>query len=133
MTDGTDEKNAWENIEETVMPEGLPAPLLWRVLVMPVQPKQVSKGGIILAQESQKAEGHLQIVGKVVAMGPVAGKSEQFKVDGIPQFDVKVGDWVIFGRYTGQRCEFKGVKLILMNDDQLIAKANGPDGFRIYT
>lgn len=132
----------WMNPEDADIPEDLPAPFLWRVLVLPVQPKKVSTGGILLPTQSQDAEGHLQFVGRIAAMGPLAFRSFKFtsgavdwariltgnRVSGAP----KVGDWVVYGRYNGQRCEYKGTRLIMMNDDELLCSTSGPSGFRIY-
>jgi co-chaperonin GroES (HSP10) len=39
---------------------------------------------------------------------------------------------VVFGRYAGQKFEFKGVKLLLIDDDAIMARAESPDGFRVY-
>lgn len=133
----------WVNPDDVEAPEGLPAMMLWRVMVMPVQPKKVSKGGILLPEQSRDAESHLQFVGKLVAMGPLAGTSGKFVrpglwnwlrfvLGGATEYGLKVGDWVIYGRYSGQRVEYKGTRLILMNDDEIIARATSVDGFKVY-
>lgn len=132
----------WLNPEDIPVPEDMPAPILWRVLVIPVQPKKVSSGGIMLPTQAQDAEGHLQFVGKVASLGPLAYTKFQFatgfsdwvrivsgrRVSGSP----KVGDWVVYGRYAGQRCEYKGIRLIMLNDDELLCRTSGPEGFRIH-
>lgn len=132
----------WANDEEAKIPEGLPKPFMWRILVMPVQPRQVSKGGIVLALSTQNTEGHLQFIGKVAAVGPLAFRSRKLCA-GIKDIlrvligktvaaAPKVGDWVVHGRYTGQRCEFKNTRLIMMNDDEVLAKCESPADFRVY-
>lgn len=121
------------NPEDVTVPDGLPRMLLWRVLVIPVQPKQQTTSGIILATETQDAEKALQFIGRVAGVGPLAGKSAKFRDEnGQLQWPVKVGDWVVYGRYAGQRCEYKGTRLLLMNDDEILGVADGPEGFRIY-
>lgn len=132
----------WANDEDQEIPEGLPNPFMWRILVMPVQPRTTTKSGIVLAIETQNAEGHKQFVGRIAAVGPLAFRS--FKLcSGVMDFlrvmcgkqiaaAPKVGDWVVHGRYTGQRCEFKNTRLIMMNDDEVLAQCGGPDGFRVY-
>ncbi len=132
----------WLNPEEMEVPEGLPKPWGWRILVMPVQPKRKSKGGILLPSMTQDAEGHLQIVGKIAALGPLAFRSWKFAqgfgdyiriLGGKPAaWAPKVGDWVVYGRYTGQRCEYKRTRLIMMNDDDLVAQVDSCEGFRIH-
>ena len=116
-------------------------PLLWRVLVCPVQPRKMSKGGIALPDAVQDGEEHLNYIGRVVSMGPLAGKSDKFLN---PDFElgpdrepkhawgVREGDIVVYGRYAGQRMEWKGVKLIMANDDELLAVADDLVSFRIY-
>lgn len=127
------DNQAWLNPEEIQIPPDLPKPLLWRVLLLPMQPKVVSRGGILLPASAQDAEAQLQIIGKVAAMGPLAGKSEKYRVDGALQYDVKVGDWVLFPRYGGQRMEFRGLRLLLMNDDAIEAVVPNPEAFRTHT
>lgn len=136
--DGVD----WANEEDVKIPAGLPDPFMWRILVMPVQPKTKTKSGIVLAIETQNNQGHLQFVGKIAAVGPLAFRS--FKLcSGVMDYlrvlcgqriaaAPKVGDWVVHGRYTGQRCEFKGARLIMMNDDEVLAKCESPADFKVY-
>ena len=123
-------------------------PLLWRVLVCPVQPRKMSKGGIALPNDTQDAEAHLNYIGRVVSMGPLAGKSEKFLNpslgDGKPiagrngalagkfAWDVKAGDLVTYGRYAGQRMEWKGIKLLEVNDDEILAVVDSLENFRVY-
>lgn len=119
----------WLNPEDIeIDPETLPAPQLWRMLIVPVQPKAVSKGGIVLPDQVTNNTDMLVFLGKVAACGPLVGKKEGWE----NAYDVKAGDWVVFGRYAGQRFERAGVKYILINDDEVLAKVNGPEGFRIY-
>lgn len=118
-------------------------PLLWRVLICPVQPRKKSKGGILMPDQAQDATEHLNYLGRVVSMGPLAGKSAKFEN---PQYanasnkanpaqylwDVKEGDIVTYGRYSGQRMEWNGVKLLEVNDDEILAVVDSFEGFRVY-
>ena len=128
-----DEGNSGWNNEDTDLPEGffddLPKPTYWRVLVAPTRPKEVSKGGIVLALSNQEAQDILNFIGKIVAVGPMAGKHERLGGDGKvpnPEFP-KVGDYVAFGRYAGQRLLHKGVKVLILNDDELLATVPNPE------
>lgn len=122
-------KQEFLNAEDFKIPKGMPQPALWRILVAPVRPKSVSVGGIALPDEAMDNQEHLTNLGKVMAVGAMAGKKENW-VPGA--WNIKVGDWVVIGQYCGQRFEYQGVKLILLNDDEVLAKAKGPEGFRIY-
>jgi len=132
---GNNYEGNWLNPEEVVMPDGLPKPTLWRVMVCPVQPKTMSKGGIALPATVGDAEQYLNYIGKVVAMGPLAGVKAEFAdpKTGESTYKVNVGDWVAYGRYAGQRIEYKGVRLLLLNDDDVtLTLPAGPAGFKIY-
>ena len=165
------EFSEWMTLDDTGLKlEDLPKPTLWRVLVLPKQPKRMSRGGIALPDQVTDAEMHLNYIGQVIALGPLAGKSEKFQnpdynvppnllkayhkelmeggpawddFDGwmakqmtpsIPRYlwDVKVGDWVIYGRYSGQPTSFRGVKFLVVNDDEITQVIAQPDGFRVY-
>lgn len=131
------ETNGWTEAEgndaltyaqERGLLDTAPTPTLWRVLIRPRKAQTTSKGGIVLAAQSRDAETHLQYVGQVVAMGPMAGKSEKFG----GRYDITVGDWVVYGRYAGQRLLHRGMRLLLVDDDQIMAKVKDQDGLRVY-
>lgn len=109
--------------------EGLPRPVYWRVLVMPRTAEEKSKGGIIVAKEAQTAQEYQTYVGRILAAGGEAFKSERFANE---QRLPEVGDWVVYGRYAGQRLEYRGVRLIVVNDDEILAVAADPETLRIY-
>ena len=135
--DYSDEGNSgWSN-KDTEFPAGfwdeLPRPKYWRLLVAPMRPKEVSKGGIVLVQENQDAQDILNFLGKIIAIGPMAGKHERLGGDGVnvaPDFP-KVGDWVGFGKYCGQKIRYKGVKLLLLNDDELLVDVPNPETLQV--
>ena len=142
FADGQVDQEYWENPEDHEAPADIPSPMLWRVLVMPVQPRTKTQSGIVLPEMARDAESHLQVIGKVVAMGPVAFKSDKFIAGPEDRARIERGDrvadapaiggWVVYPRYTGQRVVFRNTKLVMMNDDEILGRANGPDGFRIY-
>ena len=125
----------WTTFEDTKIDQAeLPAPTTWHVLIMPKQPKQMSKGGIALPTQAQDVEMHLNYIGQVVAIGPLCGQHEKFQdASGKPRWDVKLWDWVIYGRYAGLHIMFKGVKFLLVNDDDILNIIKSPDGFKVYT
>lgn len=99
-------------------------PVGWRVVVRPRPPEKVTKGGIIrLDADTQTLT---ETVGKVVAVGSQAWKDET-KFDG-PWADR--GDTVMFGKYAGKRFEYGGVKYVLLNDDEIIARIPDPAKIR---
>ena len=121
--------------------EELPDPTLWRVLILPRQPKKMSAGGIALVTESQDAEMHLNYIGQVIKLGPLAGKSEKFQNPdwkpalSVPRYlwDVKVGDWVVFGRYSGQVITYRGFRFLTVNDDGITnVIARNPELYKVW-
>lgn len=136
----TSDPDNWENLENTEVPKDLQADLdsgqasvlYWRALIMPVRPQKKSRGGIILVEESRDNAQYLTYIGKIVALGPLWCKGANFQGDD-DKPELKAGDWVLYGRHAGQRVEYKGVKLLLVNDDDKLMKIRSPEGWRIYT
>lgn len=119
----------WDNDDDVKLPENLPLPIFWRLLILPIKPKTMSKGGIELPSQAQDAQLHLNYVGKVVAMGDLAYRSERF----VGQIDFpKVGDYVIYGKYAGQPMLFKGLRFIMVNDDEVLGIVKDPNDLTIY-
>lgn len=109
--------------------EELPKPILWRLLVMPIKPKEVSKGGIVIPTAAQDAQGHLNYIGKIVAMGALAFKSEKYEGEtGFP----KLGDYVLYSRYAGQQMKYRGTKLLIVNDDEILGRVPNPEALQVH-
>ena len=103
--------------------EKLPDPTGWRILVMPFQVKEETKGGIIIAQETlDRARAAVQ-VGYVLKMGPLCYKDKERYPTG-PWCKPK--DWVIFARYAGSRMEIEGGEIRMLNDDELLGTIDDP-------
>jgi len=86
-------------------------PLSDRVLIQPLEEKEVSKSGIIIPDTAKEKPQE----GEVVAVGP--GKTTD---DGktIP-LTVKVGDTVIYGKYAGTEIKFEGEDYLLVREDDI--------------
>ena len=122
---GWDEENA---LPDDFYGPGLPRPLTWRILVMPVRPRKVSKGGIVLAESTQDVQRHLNYIGKVVSVGSLAYTDKRISDE---EHKPKLGEYVIYGRYSGQVLTYRGVRLIIINDDEILAKVASPDDLKI--
>ena len=104
----------------------IPQPLLWRVLVRPLQAPEVTEGGIALTKQIQENQEFVTVVGQIVAKGPRSFLGEKF-TDG----KLEVGDWVLYPTYGGQRIELAdGRTFILLNDDQLLGRVDDPEPYR---
>ena len=103
--------------------EKLPDPTGWRILVMPFQVKEETKGGIIIAQETlDRARAAVQ-VGYVLKMGPLCYKDEERYPTGAW---CKPKDWVIFARYAGSRMGIDGGEIRMLNDDEILGTIGDP-------
>ena len=127
-----------ESVEETKridetnvgsIKDELPQPSGWRLLVLPFTPKEKTKGGIIIAQESLDKARIATNCGYVVKMGPMAyGDKEKFPTG--PWCKEK--DWVIFARYAGSRLPIEGGEVRLLNDDEVLGTIKDPESVLHY-
>ena len=109
-----------ENIEKSQ----LPVPSGWRLLVLPFSPREKTKGGILIAQESLDKLRIATNCGYVLKMGPLA-YHDQEKFPTGPW--CKKGDWVIFARYAGSRLPIEGGEVRILNDDEVLGTIKDPE------
>ena len=103
--------------------EKLPNPTGWRILVMPFQVKEETKGGIIIAQETlNRARAAVQ-VGYVLKKGPLCYADKERYPTGAW---CEEKDWVIFARYAGSRMEIEGGEIRMLNDDEILGTIDDP-------
>ena len=101
-------------------------PLHDRVLVRRVAADEKTAGGIIIPDTAKEKpqEGEVVAVGvgtkseegKVIAVGP-GGRDESGKLTPI---DVKVGDRILFGKYSGSEIKLEGDELLIMREDDIL-------------
>lgn len=112
-----------ESISESLI-DSLPEPSGWRLLVLPFTPKDKTKGGIIIAQESLDKLRISTNCGYVLKIGPLAYHDK----DRYPKGPwCKKGDWVIFARYAGSRLPIEGGEVRLLNDDEVLGTIKNPE------
>ena len=87
-------------------------PLNDRVLVVRVEEEQMTSGGIIIPDTAKEKPQE----GEVVAVGP-GGRDEAGKLTPI---DVKVGDRVLFGKWSGTEVKIDGEELLIMKESDLL-------------
>ena len=108
--------DTWNTNEETPDPEVLPVVPGYHLLIRPVSVKQETKGGIILPDSTKEDIAYLTTVGKVLAVGKDAYQDTTRYPNG-PW--CKKGDYVCYGKHSGQKFFYKGIKLLLLLDDQI--------------
>lgn len=114
----------------------IPTPLFFRVVVVKMAPKKQSAGGIVFSDTTKEAEDYAIFVGKVLRLGSMAfkGKMPSNGLDMSEESNApKEGDYVLFGKYAGQKIELQsGATLILLSDDELTGTTNDPSAYRMY-
>ena len=92
-------------------------PLHDRIIVQRLEEGEQKIGGIIIPDTAKEKPQQ----GKVVAVG--SGKS---KDDGkrVP-LDVKSGDTILFGKYSGQEIKLDGDEFLIMREDEVLAVVEG--------
>src|SRR5213083_1281647 len=92
-------------------------PLHDRVLIRRVEAEEKSSGGIIIPDTAKEKP----MEGEVVAVGPGA-RGEDGKVQPL---DVKSGDRVLFGKWSGTEVKLDGEDLIIMKESDLMGIVEG--------
>jgi chaperonin GroES len=95
-------------------------PLHDRILVQRIEEGEQKIGGIIIPDSAKEKPQQ----GKVVAVG-----SGKVKDDGgrIP-LDVKAGDLILFGKYSGQEIKLDGDEYLIMREDEVLAVIDAAGG-----
>src|SRR5260370_17351105 len=91
-------------------------PLHDRVLVRRLEGKETAKGGIIIPDTAKEKPQE----GEVMAAG--AGKFEKGKR--VP-LDVKVGDRILFGKYTGSDITIDDQEYLILREEEILAQVSG--------
>jgi chaperonin GroES len=92
-------------------------PLHDRILVQRIEEEEQKVGGIIIPDSAKEKPQQ----GKVAAVG--AGKPDK---DGKRiALDVKAGDTILFGKYSGQEVRVDGEDYLIMREDEVLAVIEG--------
>jgi co-chaperonin GroES (HSP10) len=101
----------------------------WQLLIRPVTVQQKTKSGFTLPVKDVQDIQYLTNVGRVLKAGPLCYQHDKFKElesDKIIPW-CKVGDYVAFGRNSGMRFKYQGVKVVLLSDDKVLFKIDNPE------
>jgi chaperonin GroES len=88
-------------------------PLADRVAIRPSEETETMKGGLYIPDTAKEKP----IQGDVIAVG--TGRLE--KGERVPM-DLKVGDRVVYGKYSGTQVDLEGEEIILIKESDVIAK-----------
>ena len=87
-------------------------PLHDRVLVRRVDEEEKSSGGIIIPDTAREKP----MEGKIISVGPGA-RDEHGK---ITPLDVKAGDLILFGKWSGTEIKLNGEELLIMKESDIM-------------
>ena len=88
-------------------------PLADRVVIKPAPAEEKTKGGIILPDTAKEKP----VIGEIVAIGPGKVTDDGKKVP----HEVKVGDKVLYGKYSGTEVTIEGDEYLIMREADIFA------------
>src|SRR6201991_1083765 len=92
-------------------------PLHDRVIIKRLEEERTSPGGIVIPDSATEKP----IKGKVVAVG----KGKILESGEVRALDVKVGDKILFGKYSGTEVKMDGDELVVMREEDIMAIVEG--------
>jgi chaperonin GroES len=92
-------------------------PLHDRVVVRRLEEEEKTAGGIIIPDTAKEKPQE----GEVMAVGP-GGRSEDGKLQ---PMDVKVGDRILFGKWSGTEVKIDGEELLIMKESDIMGVIEG--------
>ena len=93
-------------------------PLGDRVLVRRVEEESKTKGGIIIPDTAKEKPQE----GEVIAVGPGARDEDGKRIP----MDLKQGDRILFGKWSGSEIKIDGEDLIIMKESDVLGLMDGP-------
>jgi len=88
-------------------------PLYDRIVLERIEEKETSYKGIIIPDSAKEKPQE----GRVVA----TGRGKRLEDGSLTELDVKAGDRVLFGKYSGSDIKVDGVEYIIMREDDILA------------
>ena len=92
-------------------------PLGGRVIVEPIEQEEMTAGGIILPETAKEKPQE----GKILASGP----GERDEAGNRIAMEVKVGDKVLYAKYSGTEVKVEGKKLLILRESDILAVVEG--------
>ena len=87
-------------------------PLYDRILVERVESEEISKGGIIVPDSAKEKPQQ----GKVIAIG----HGKRLEDGTLIPLEVKAGDTILFGKYSGSEIKIEGNEYLIMKEDDVL-------------
>jgi chaperonin GroES len=91
-------------------------PLYDRIVVKRIERQETARHGIIIPDSAKEKPQE----GEVMAVG----RGKRLESGELVALDVKVGDRILFGRYSGSETKLDGVEYIIMREDDVLGILN---------
>jgi chaperonin GroES len=88
-------------------------PLADRVIVKPLEAEEKTKGGLYVPDTAKERPQQ----GEIVAIGPGRVTDEGKKIP----IEVKVGDRILYGKYSGTEVTYDGIEYLIMRESDIFA------------
>src|SRR5580658_1165482 len=88
-------------------------PLHDRIVIKRIEEKETVKGGIIIPDSAKEKPQEAEVM--------AVGKGKREKGELIP-LDVKVGDRILFGKYSGSDIKIDNEEFMILKEDEILAK-----------
>jgi chaperonin GroES len=92
-------------------------PLYDRIVVKRIEEKETRQGGIIIPDSAKEKPQE----GEVVA----AGQGKRLENGKVVPLDVKVGDRILFGKYSGSEIKLEADEYVIMREDEVLGILEG--------
>jgi len=87
-------------------------PLYDRIVVKRIDEQETTRNGIVIPDSAQEKPQE----GEVMAIG----KGKRLEDGTVVALDVKAGDRVLFGKYSGNEIKIEGIEYIIMREDDVL-------------
>lgn len=88
-------------------------PLHDRVLVKRLNAAETMVGGIIIPDSAQEKPQQAEVV--------ATGDGKMLKSGARTELDIKAGDKILFGKYSGSEVKIEGVEYLILREDEILA------------
>ena len=94
-----------------------------RIVVKRIEEKETTRNGIVIPDSAQEKPQE----GEVMAVG----KGKRLEDGEVVALDVKAGDRILFGKYSGNEIKLEGIEYIIMREEDVLGVLDAaPKGFR---
>ncbi len=92
-------------------------PLYDRIVVKRIEEKETVQGGIIIPDTAKEKPQE----GEVIAVG----QGKRLENGSVVALDVKAGDRILFGKYSGSEIKLEGEEYVIMREDEVLGILEG--------